>query len=45
MKEIIPSINNFPIFFQHLCDLEYDEKKRPKPLKNWQPWFSWKPSE
>ena len=28
MKEIIPSINNFPIFLQHFCDLEYDEKKK-----------------
>ena len=34
MKEIIPSVNNFPIFLQHVCDLEYDEKKKPKPLKN-----------
>ena len=28
MKEIIPSTNNFPIFLQHFCDLEYDEKKK-----------------
>ena len=34
MKEIIPTINNFPIFLQHFYDLEYDEKKDPKPLKN-----------
>ena len=34
MKEIIPSINNFSIFLQHFCDLEYDEKKKSKPLKN-----------
>ena len=27
MKEMIPSVNNFPIFLEHFCDLEYDEKK------------------
>ena len=28
MNEIIPSINNFPIFLHHFCDIEYDEKKK-----------------
>ena len=34
MQEVIPSINNFPFFLHHFWDLEYDQKKRPKPLKN-----------
>ena len=34
MKEIMPNIYNFPIFLQYFCDLEYEEKKKPKPLKN-----------
>ena len=34
MQEIIPSINNFPIFLHHFWDLGYDQKKKPKPLKN-----------
>ena len=27
MKEIMPCINNFSIFLQHFCDLEYNGEK------------------